>query len=77
MLICKDHFVEEHNGDLTVLEPQRTVRPLPGLVCWPHSVALVCRRLLSSSVLPPSSTQSAGAQLLDTPAPALGIVDIM
>ena len=62
-------------GDLTVLEPQRTVRPLPGLVCCPHSVALVSSRLLSSSVLPPSSTQSAGAQLLDTPAPALGIVD--
>ena len=63
------------NGDLTVLEPQRTVSPLPGLVCCPHSVALVSSRLLSSSVLPPSSTQSAGAQLLDTPAPALGIVD--
>ena len=58
-----------------MLEPQRTVRPLPGLVCCPHSVALVSSRLLSSSVLPPSSTQSAGAQLLDTPAPALGIVD--
>ena len=67
--------MDRSTGDLTVLEPQRTVRPLPGLVCCPHSVALVSSRLLSSSVLPPSSTQSAGAQLLDTPAPALGIVD--